>query len=186
MENIKNYMYFQNTGEAYTLPDNTYTISNNITPMQANKNIQVLCANLKQDFKFGILHIENDITYQTSSEKDILPLPQLSLYHNLFINFKIAKVLTCELGGDIKYWTKYYAPDYSPVMGQFMVQNNYKKTKIGNYPIMSVYANFDLKRTRFYVQYYHLNQSTGRYFWAPNYPINPATIHFGISWNFYD
>lgn len=186
IENIKNYMYFQNTGEAYTLPDNTYTISNNITPMQANKNIQVLCANLKQDFKFGILHIENDITYQTSSEKDILPLPQLSLYHNLFINFKIAKVLTCELGGDIKYWTKYYAPDYSPVMGQFMVQNNYKKTKIGNYPIMSVYANFDLKRTRFYVQYYHLNQSTGRYFWAPNYPINPATIHFGISWNFYD
>ena len=58
IENIKNYMYFQNTGEAYTLPDNTYTISNNITPMQTNKNIQVFCANLKQDFKFGILHIE--------------------------------------------------------------------------------------------------------------------------------
>lgn len=185
-ENIKNYMYFQNTGKSFDLSDGSLSITNNISPIQASKNIQVFSANLKQNFKFGILHLENDITYQTTSDKDILPLPQLSLYHNLFIYFKIAKVLSCELGGDMKYWTNYYAPDYSPVVGQFMTQNSEKKIKIGNYPILSVYANFDLKRTRFYVQYYHVNQSTGHYFWGPNYPINPGALHFGISWNFYD
>ena len=95
-------------------------------------------------------------------------------------------MLKTELGADLKYFTEYYAPDYSPVMGQFTTQNTAKREKIGNYPLISAYANFDLKRTRFYVQYYHANQKDGRYFWAPGYPINPSGIHFGLSWNFYD
>jgi len=86
----------------------------------------------------------------------------------------------------MKYFTKYDAPDYSPVIGMFMNQNALKKKKIGDYPLVSVYANFDLKRTRFYVMYHHINQSDGRYFWAPGYPINPKSLRFGLSWNFYD
>jgi len=68
----------------------------------------------------------------------------------------------------------------------FMNQNPLKKEKVGNSPLLSVYANFDLKRTRFYVMYHHFNQSDGRYLWAPGYTINPKSIRFGISWNFYD
>ena len=33
---------------------------------------------------------------------------------------------------------------------------------------------------------YHLNQSTGNYFLAPHYPINPSILKFGLSWNFFD
>ena len=181
MENIKNYCYFENTGTA-----TAEGFSNNVTPRQSSGNVQVISANLNQNFKFGILHIDNDITYQKSTKSDLIPLPTLSLYSNLYIEFKIAKVLNCELGGDLKYFTEYEAPDYSPVVSQFMLQNANNKKKVGNYPLISVYANFDLKRTRFYVQYYHINQSDGRYFWLPGYPMNPGGLHFGISWNFYD
>ena len=185
IENIKNYAYFSNNGTSYKEGSQTlYTY--NVTPMQHGENIQIISANLLQNFKFGIFHLDNDITFQYTSNKDIIPLPTLSLYHNLYIKFKIAKVLACEMGADMKYFTEYYAPDYSPVINQFMNQNPNDKIKIGNYPIISAYLNFDLKRTRFYIQYYHANQSTGRYFWAPNYPINPAGVHFGLSWNFYD
>lgn len=177
IENIKNYAYFANTGTGVT---------NNVSPLQCSDNIQVIGANLRQNFKFGIFHLENDITFQSTTNKDILPLPALSLYHNLYIDFKIAKVLNCELGGDVKFFTEYYAPDYSPVISQFMLQKQETRTKIGNYPIASVYVNFDLKRTRFYVQYYHINQGTGHYFWAPNYAMNPKGLHMGLSWNFYD
>ena len=179
MENIKNYCYFENTGTA-----TAEGFSNNVTPRQSS--VQVISANLNQNFKFGILHIDNDITYQKSTKSDLIPLPTLSLYSNLYIEFKIAKVLNCELGGDLKYFTEYEAPDYSPVVSQFMLQNANNKKKVGNYPLISVYANFDLKRTRFYVQYYHVNQSDGRYLWLPGYPMNPGGLHFGISWNFYD
>jgi hypothetical protein len=184
-ENIKNYTYFANTGLAYT--DGSATrYSNNVTPMQHSGSIQVLSANLSQQIKLGILHIELDATYQKTGNKQVLPLPTLSLFANAYIKFRIAKVLGCELGADMKYFTEYYAPDYSPVVSQFMIQNQQNLVKIGNYPLVSAYANFDLKRTRFYVQYYHANQSDGRYFWAPGYPINPSCIRFGLSWNFYD
>lgn len=185
VENIKNYTYFQNTGEQYTT-GSTKGYNNNVTPRQSSDNIQVISANLRQNFKLGILHIDNDITYQNSSKGNVLPLPTLSLYSNLYICFRMAKVLNCELGGDIKFFTEYNAPDYSPVISQFMVQNQQNLIKIGNYPIISAYVNLDLKRTRFYIQYYHANQSNGRYFLAPGYPINPSCIRAGISWNFYD
>ncbi len=184
-ENIKNYTYFANTGLAYT-DGSTTSYSNNVTPMQHSGSIQVLSANLSQQIKLGILHIELDATYQKTGNKEILPLPTLSFFANAYIKFRIAKVLACELGGDMKYFTEYYAPDYSPVVSQFMIQNQQNLVKIGNYPLISAYANFDLKRTRFYVQYYHANQGEGRYFWAPGYPINPSCIRFGLSWNFYD
>lgn len=185
VENIKNYCYFENTGVAYSTSAGS-GYSNNVTPRQHTGNIQVISANLRQDFKFGIFHFDNDITYQKSTKSDLIPLPTLSLYTNLYIEFRIAKVLNCELGGDMKYFTEYEAPDYSPVISQFMLQNANNRKKVGNYPLISIYANFDLKRTRFYVQYYHINQSDGRYLWLPGYPMNPGGLHFGISWNFYD
>ncbi len=186
IENIKNFCYFQNTGIVLNTNTENPVISNNVSSMQYGENIQVISANLRQRMKLGILNWENDITYQTSTHEDILPLPTLSLYTNLFLRFRIAQVLNTEVGADMKYFTEYYAPDYSPIIGMFMNQNALKKTKIGNYPLISVYANFDLKRTRFYVMYHHANQSDGRYFWAPNYPMNPSSIRFGLSWNFFD
>ena len=185
MENIKNYCYFQNNGIMRGEGDNA-TLSNNVTAMQSGDNIQVISANLQQNFRLGILNWENDITYQTCTNKDILPLPTLSVYTNLYLKFSIAKVLKTEFGADMKYFSEYYAPDYSPVMNTFMNQNPAGKVKIGNYPLISVYANFDLKRTRFYVMYHHANQSDGRYLWAPGYPMNPSSMRFGLSWNYYD
>ena len=60
--------------------------------------------------------------------------------------------------------------------------------EIGGYPIVNVYANLHLKRTRFYVMMYHVNQgmSSPNYFLSPHYPINPRVLKFGLSWNFYD
>ena len=182
LDNIKNYTYFENNGTANE--DGSY--SNNVVVRQCGSNIQVLTAKLEQNFKFGILHFDNEIIYQTTSDKRSLPLPALSTYNNLYLQFKIAKVLRTQVGADMKYFTEYYAPDYSPVIGMFTVQNSQKYVNIGNYPLVSLYANFALKRSRFYLQYYHANQSTGRYFWAPGYPMNPTTLRFGISWNFYD
>ena len=187
IENIKNYAYFANIGTAVVDENgNTTAITNNAVAAQCSSNIQIISTRIQQDFKWGPLHFDNDITYQTSTMKDVLPLPTLTTYHNLYFAFKIAKVLSCELGADLKYFTEYEAPDYSPAIGQFTTQNPLKRMIIGNYPLISAYANFALKRCRFYVQYYHINQSDGRYFWAPHYPMNPGAFRFGISWNFYD
>lgn len=184
IENIKNYTYFA----ALPAATSDGTPLSRIKVEQADENIQVLSATLAQGLKWGILNIDTETTFQHSSNKEILPLPTLNVYANLYIKFKIAKVLNTELGADVRYFTSYYAPDYSPAIGQFCQQNPADKIEIGNYPIASVYANFLLKETRFYVKYQHLNEGSGNrnYFLAPHYPLNPAVLWLGLSWNFYN
>ena len=190
VENIKNYTYLANTSVPVKDSEGKIlSFKNNAAVEQYTGNIQVLSAVLKQKFKFGILHLDGEVAYQKSSKQDILPLPELSMYGNLYIKTGLAKkVLQLELGADVRYFTKYYAPDYSPAIGQFYNQNPEDKIEIGSYPIINVYANLHLKRTRFFVMMYHINQGSGssRYFLAPHYPVNPKMIKFGLSWNFFD
>ncbi len=185
VENLKNYTYFGNASTQAS--DDTYHI--NMDVRQCSDNIQVLSAVLRQNFKFGILHLDNEIAYQKSSNQEVLPLPELSLYHNLYLDFAIAKkVLKIELGADVRYFTKYYAEDYAPALGQFYAQNSSNRIEIGNYPIVNLYANLHLKHTRIYVMMYHVNEGMGtpNYFLVPHYPINPMAFKWGISWNFFN
>ena len=185
VENIKDYTYIANGAVA---KNGQNGFEKRYSVKQASGDIQVLTATLKQDFKLGILNINTMLTYQNSSNKEVLPLPELNAYANVFIKFRIARVLNTELGADARYFTEYYAPDYSPELGQFVQQNQADRVKIGNYPLASVYANFLLKQTRFYVKYYHINEGSGNrnYFLAPHYPMTPAVLWFGLSWNFYN
>lgn len=188
VENIKNYTYLSLDKTPFSEDGyETSGYSNNTSVKQNTGNIQVFSAILNQNFKFGIFRWDNQIAYQKSSNENALPLPDLSLYSNIYLNFRIAKVLLVELGGDVRYFTSYYAPDYSPAVNQFAVQDVQTRVKIGNYPICNVYANFHLKHCRFYAAINHVNASLhGNAFWAPHYPINPMNFHFGVSWNFFN
>lgn len=189
VENIKNYTYLDNTSVQVTDKQDKVSYKNNIAVSQHSGNIQVFNAALRQDFKLGILHLDNEIVYQKSSNQQVLPLPDLVLYHNLYIQFGLAKkVLNIELGADVRYFTQYYAPDYAPAIGQFYLQNPDTRFKLGGYPLVNAYLTLHLKRTRIFVQMYNLIQGTGEksYFLAPHYPLNPRILKLGLSWNFFD
>lgn len=186
VENLKNYTYLQNYGTEYSSSVGT-SYKNGVKALQCSDNIQVFSINLRQDFVWKILHFDNDITFQTTSNDDVIPLPQFSTYHNLYITGQLVKnVLRAELGADLKFFTKYNAPDYAPSVSQFVNQNSLNYKEIGGYPLVSIYAAIDLKQLRAYIQYYHVNQSAGEYFWAPGYPMDPATLRLGFNWNFYN
>ncbi len=175
VENVKNYTYFNSEA----------------IPQQHSGSIQILGATLSQNLKAGNLHLDNEVSYQKSGNNSIIPLPDLSLYHNLYLETKLSKkVLSLQLGADVRYFSKYYAPAYTPAIGNYNLQDETSATavKIGGYPIVNLYANLHLKRTRFFVMFYHVNQGSGgaNSFYVPHYPINPRMFKFGLSWNFYD
>ena len=97
-------------------------------------------------------------------------------------------MLKCDLGADLRYFTKYYAPDYSPMLGQYAVQENAERVKTGSYPVVNVYANFHLKHTRFFVMMSHVNSGSGNkeYFFTPHYPLFERVLRMGLSWNFFN
>ena len=185
IDEIQNYTYF---GMSYTLDD---TARKNLTAgvYQSAGNINVLTAQLCQNFQWGIINWENIVTYQNSSNTEVLPLPALNLWSNLFLKFKVARVLSVELGGCVTYFSNYYAPDYVPQLSQFAIQQNAdSRVELGGYPWVDVYANMHLKRARFFIAYSHVNGGSGdkNYFLTPHYPTNGRIMHVGISWNFYN
>ena len=189
VENITNYTYLDNASVQYTDRQGNTAYKNDMAVRQHSGSIQVFSATLKQDFKLGILHLDNEVTYQKTSNSDVLPLPELVLYHNLYLKFALAKkVLKIEMGADMRYFTQYYAPDYAPAIGQFYLQNRETRYKLGAYPMLNGYINLHLKRTRIFVQMYNLLQRGGdkSYFYIPHYPLNPRILKIGLSWNFFD
>lgn len=166
-ENLQNYVYFDKNG----------------LPAQESENIQVFSATLVQRLKFGIWNWDNSITYQTSSKSEVIPLPTLAIYSNMYLFFRAFKDLYVQFGVDCNYYTKYYAPVYQPATMTFNIQD---EMEIGNYPFMNVYLTCKLKKTRFFIMFSHVNQGwfSKNYFSMPHYPLNPRRLQFGISVDF--
>ena len=168
-ENLTNHIYFDNNG----------------LPQQSGENIQVLAADLQLNITTPWVNLENSIIYQLSSSTH-LPLPTLTTYNNLYYYDTWVKALDVQIGVDMRFFTKYYAPVLNPALGQFCIQD---KEQVGNYPVMNVYANFYVKhiRLKFFAQYQHFNASfmSKQYFAMPGYPMAPDMFRAGLSWHFY-
>lgn len=167
VENLQNYIFF----------------NEKCLPTQHGGSVQILSASLNQNFKLGILHLDNKLTYQTSTDETVIPLPKFSIYSNLYILFKVCGVLDVQLGVDCDYYTKYKSIAYQPATMSFY---NQREIEVGNYPFMNAYANMKLDKARFYVMFSHVNQGmTGNnYFVLPHYPLNPRKFQIGVSVDF--
>jgi hypothetical protein len=168
-ENLTNHIYFDNNG----------------LPQQSGENIQILAADLQLNITTPWVNMENSIIYQLSSSA-YLPLPTLTTYNNLYYHDTWVKALDVQIGVDMRFFTKYYAPVLNPALGQFCVQD---KEQVGNYPVMNVYANFYVKhiRLKLFAQYQHFNASfmNQQYYAMPDYPMAPDMFRAGLSWHFY-
>lgn len=185
IEEIQNYTYL---GMSYTRANEKVT-GLTAAVRQHSGNINILTAQLDQKLKAGPLHWDNIITYQSTSEKNVLPLPTLNVFSNLYLDFMIAHVLKVELGASATWFTKYYAPEFCPALNQFAIlEDADSRVELGNFPFIDVYANLHLKHTRFFLM---MNNVTGNSlnrqdFLVPHYPMNRSVLHFGVSWNFFN
>ncbi len=169
VESIQNYIYIGKEG----------------TPVQHGSNLQVVSARIKQDFRFRAFGWENEACWQLSSDKSVIPLPSLSVYSNMYLAVKLAKVLTVQLGADVHYNTVYYAPYYEPATQQFQLQD---EVKVGGYPLVNAYVNFHLKQARFFIMAYNLSSKFANpdYFSLAHYPLNPMVLKMGIAVTFHN
>lgn len=169
VENISHYVYFDENAQA----------------RQHDGQIQVLYAQWKQALSYRLFHFDFNVVGQLSSHPQVLPLPHVAAYGNVYIQTKLSKVMLTQIGVDCRYFSSYYIPAYNPALGQYHLQT---EKPVGNYPYMNVYANMHLKRARFFVMYTHGSRlfADPNYFTTLHYPQNPSQIKAGISWNFYD
>ena len=185
VEELQNYTYL---GMSNTYADEAKT-GLTASFMQYGSNLSVLTAQLEQRLRLGVLNWDNRLTYQSSSSQDVLPLPKLNVFSNLYLKFVYARVLLIELGGCATWFSKYTMPDFCPQLNTFAIQQNEEaRLELGNFPYIDVYANLHLKHARFFVMMHNVAGGSfdKKSFLTPHYPMNSSVLHFGISWNFFN
>ncbi len=169
VENIQNYIYF-----------NPQSL-----PQQHGGSVQIFSASIEQKLKFGIWNWNNRVTYQATSNSEVIPLPALAIYSNMFLDFTAFKVLRMQIGIDCDYYTKYRGLEYQPATMTFHTQGE-NGVDVGNFPMANAYITAKLYKVRFFVLWSHVNQGLfgNKYFSMPHYPIDPRQLRFGLSIDF--
>jgi hypothetical protein len=174
----------------YALIKNYTDFGPDTLPSQAKGGLSVASIFLKKEFSLWKFHLANDILLQRSTNKDILDLPLITIrsaaYFEHNIHFKITNGdLNTQLGVEIFYNTSYHGYAYMPSIAAYYRQDN---SLTGNYPYLTAFINFKLKRTRIFIMLDHLNSgySGYNYYMIPSYPMNVRMFRYGLAWTFYD
>ncbi|MEY4963868.1 MAG: hypothetical protein RLZZ323_1187 [Bacteroidota bacterium] len=158
-----------------------------VSPSQYAGTINYLSLKLSREFQFGKFALDNTVLYQKVEQNQaILNVPELVTRNTIyFTDYFFKKALYLQTGVVFNYFTKYYANDYNPVIGEFFVQ---REKQIGNFPNLDFFVNAKIQRTRIYFKAEHFNSSlSGNNFYAsPNNPYRDLTIRFGLVWNFFE
>ena len=189
VESVSNYTYLRNTGIGYDNGSGIEVPTYNITATQDKGSIQILSAQLRQNLKAGPLHWDNVVTWQLSGDEDVIPLPALNIFTDLYFKFIYYKRLHMEIGANATYFTRYNAPSYCPAVGMYHLQSSECVQEVGGYPLITGYVNCYIRGVRFYVMYYHANDGLFKNtdsFMVPGYPANPGMLKFGLSWPLFD
>ncbi len=156
-------------------------------PLQYDKTVNYLKIKASKNISYKKFHLDNTLMYQkVASGSDVFKVPQLvtrnSLYYSNYVFKK--KPMYLETGISFKYFTKYYANAYNPLLSEFTIQNT---VEIGNFPIVNYFINARVRQTRIYFELDHINSLFGKkdYYTAPSYPYRDFVIRFGLVWNFF-
>lgn len=170
--NIDNYIYFNEKA----------------LPVQTSDAVNVFYLGAKEKLKFGIFHWDNEIAYQTTSDQYLMPLPTFVWNSNVYLRtpaiFK--KSLTLQVGAELNYHTSFYAQRYNPATGMLYVQRD---KEYGDYPLLNVYGQAQLKVLKMFIVWNHVNQRMGNnsnYMISPGYAMSPSFLRVGISVTFDD
>ena len=174
----------------YAIIDNYTDFGPDTLPSQFTGGLSVASLYLKKEVSVWKFHLSNDILLQKSSNRNILDLPLITIRsagffeHNF--HFKLTNGnLNSQIGVELFYNAAYHGYAYMPATGAYYRQN---VSLTGNYPYLTAFLNFKLKRTRIFLMLDHFNSGMSGYdyFMVPSYPMNIRMFRYGLAWTFYD
>ncbi len=169
----------------YSLLTNQLYYGRNGIIAQHNHTESIFAAGIEKNFKLWMIHFDNRVLYQYTTNREVLPLPALSARLRYYLQFDVVKnIMRAQLGASVTYHTQYFAPSYNPALGQFYLQSD---RKIGNYPYIDAFLNIQWHRTSIFVKYINAAQGwpDGDYFSANHYIMPQSALKIGIHWPFY-
>jgi hypothetical protein len=181
---LKDHLYFNDVSTDAQILARTQIVA----PTQYENTINYLSVKVSKELKFGRFALDNTVLYQKVDQQDnVLNVPEIVTRNTFYYSgyFFKKNALFLQTGVSFNYFTKYYANDYNPVIGEFFVQN---EKEIGNHPNFDFFINAKIQRTRIYIKAEHFNSalSGNNFYSSPNNPSRDFTIRFGLVWNFFN
>ncbi len=156
-------------------------------PVQTDKSVVLSQTVLKSDLAWNILHWQSFNLLQFSSDDEVFRLPRFSAKHSIFVELKLFRqALLLQTGFDLRYNTLFYADAYSPFLGAFYQQQEYK---VGNTLWTDFFVSGQIKHAILYAKLLHINtllEKNPSYFMIPHYPGQDFTVQWGVIWRFFD
>lgn len=158
-------------------------VRQNVTPMSVAK------IGLMKNFQFGNVHLDNRALVQLSSDQEVMPLPLAALNLRWYFQFNIvsADIMKMQIGANVLWTTKWYAPGYSPALGLFY--NQREEQFGGGSPYIDAFVNVQWKRATVFVKLVNANMGwpmdSADYFSAAGFIRSQRAIKFGVWWPFY-
>lgn len=157
-----------------------------LSPKQFSGTIKYFSLKLSREFTFGKFALDNTFLYQQVEQNEgVLNVPKFTTRNTFYFSDHLFKrALFLQTGIIFNYFTKFYADDYNPIVGDFYNQN---QKQIGDFPMFDFFINAKIRQTRIYLKAEHFNSAfTGNDFYsAPSYPYRDFIIRFGLVWNFF-
>lgn len=175
-----------NASANFTNIDNYTYFDENNKPQQFSDQIAYLKVKAHREFRYKKFALDNTVMYQNvSSGSSVFRVPEIVTRNTFYYSdywFK-GKPMQVNIGVTFKYFTKYYANAYNPLLAEFTLQDT---EEIG-FPTFDVFFNAQVRRTRLYLKIDNVTSAytEKNYFSAPNYPYRDFTIRFGLVWNWF-
>jgi hypothetical protein len=149
---------------------------------QFNDNLNWLRVIVSHHFKNEYVGSDFSLTYQNSSNQEILPRPETAISGNLFTQFRLFKKnLNVQLGVRSYWFSSFNSPRYNPYTRAWHNTNELFQST----PPIQVYTNAKVKSFCFGVEFFHIQQGLmgENYYSSPGYPMMPRNLRLNIRWD---
>jgi hypothetical protein len=170
--------------------NNYVFLGTDITAQQAAGQIFMLMPSVKASLPIGKkFRIDSELIYTqvTGESADVLRIP--AWYNNTRFYFDgplFDDNVYVQMGMDVRFRSSFFADAYQPSLQQFHLQDDFE---VKGYPVLDLFLDFRINRTRVLVKYNHLNaglMAQEGYFVTPDYTGYRSFLDLGISWYLFD
>jgi len=184
---IKNHIYFDNLAQ----------------PQQLDNDLNIFQLKVANQIDVWRFHLQNTVYFQSATGSDVIRFPQVYSIHRLYLDLKLFKVMESQFGGEIRVNTPWKPDNFSPLTGQFYLQDNFQRAvqtengvvvadseNIPFYPFVDVFYNFRIKDFRFFLVAENVMHFVPVYkdfhYTTYPYPVADFQMRFGFRWLFLD
>jgi hypothetical protein len=154
-------------------------------PVQSDKNLNVLSAQLTQQINLRKWHLQSRLLIQQVNDESQLRLPLIQYQESIYREGLISKTTPWRFGLDVIGCTDFKANAYQPQSGLFYLQDSFKNKGL-------IQANFfvsvKVRRARIFAMMEHVNAGINgmNAYVIPYYPLPDRLLKLGFNWVFFD